>query len=195
MTTAEPELGFLLEDFQTPDPQLADRFNEVARSILRRIAAKRSYGLSDDVINDVVQEAFLSLLNPNLVRFDSSRGTASHYLQGRVLNAVKTTQVAYGLRRTGSDFEAEPQREYVPIDDEMPLVSTHGVDVDAILARQSLEKLFANVDRSIFDACVRVYGDDESQSAVAEEMNISRFALARQMTAANAAAAQILMAA
>src|SRR5580692_10206823 len=135
MTTAEPELGFLLEAFQLSEPQLCDRFDEVARPILRRMAAKNGYGLPADAIEDVVQETFLALCAPKLLKFDSSRGTANQYLLGRVLNAVKTTQVAFGLRRSGSDFEAEPQRQFVSIETDMELVSPRGVPVDAILAR------------------------------------------------------------
>lgn len=195
MTTAEPELGFLLEAFQLQNSQLTERFDEVARPILRRMAARHGYGLPADVLDDVVQETFLALSNPDLQKFDSNRSTASQYLHGRVLNAVKTTQVAHGLRRAGSDFDAEPQREFVPIVDEKELVSTHGIPVDAILAGHTLQKLFTQVDTGIFNACLRVYGDDESQAAVAADMNMSRFALARQLAAAKATAVQTLMAA
>jgi hypothetical protein len=192
--TAEPELGFLLEAFQKHNPKLSKRFHEVARPILRRMAAKHSYGLPVDVIEDVVEETFVSLLNPKLLKFIASGATPSQYLQGRVLNAVKTTQVAYGQRRAGSDFETEPQRQYVPLEDELELVSSHGIPVEAIHAGHTLQKMFASVDSGIFNACLRVYGDDESQASVAADMNITRFALARQLMAAKATASQMLAA-
>jgi hypothetical protein len=34
---------------------------------------------------------------------------------------VKTTQVAFGLRRSGSYFEAEPQRQFVSIETDIPM--------------------------------------------------------------------------
>jgi DNA-directed RNA polymerase specialized sigma24 family protein len=194
LTTAEPELAFLLEAYQLRDPELSERFDEVARPILRRMAGRHGYGLAKDVIDEVVQETFLSLSNRELQRFDPARSTASQYLLGRVLNAVKTTQIVHGLRRAGSEFDNEPQREFVPIDD-LELESTLDVPVNAIQARHTVQKIFAGIDARIRTACMRVYGDDESQGSVAADMNMSRFALARKLSGAKTMAIQIMMAA
>ena len=114
MSTAEPELGFLLEAFQlsNPAPAVCERFDEMARPILERMAAKHGYGLAADLIEEVVQETFLALANPELKKFNSAEATPSQYLHGRILNAVKTTQIANGLRRAGSNFDAESQRRF-----------------------------------------------------------------------------------
>lgn len=193
-TIAEPELGFLLEAFQLRDSDLAERFDAAARPILKRMAKKHGWGLPPDAFEDVVQEAFLSLSNPTHIPFDAARGTPSQYLQGRLKNAVKTIQIVYGLRRTGTDFEKEPQREFVPFDD-VSLNCPMGIPVDAIHSRHTLQKMFAGVDDDLRSACLRVFGDDESQSEVAADLNMSRFALARKMSSVCATALQMVAAA
>ena len=194
MTTTEPELTFLLEAYQLRDPELSERFNDVARPILCRMARRHGWGLSKDALDDVVQETFLSLSNPELLPFDSSRSTASQYLLGRLLNAVKTIQTVHGLRRSGSDFDNEPQREFVPIED-LELTSTLGVPVNAIEARHTVQKVFARIDGRIRSACMRVFGETESQKAVAADLNMSRFALARKLSGVRTMAIQMLAAA
>jgi len=194
VNTAEPELSFLLEAYQLRDLQLSERFAEVSRPVLRRMARRHGYGLPNDAFADVIQETFLSLSNPELLRFDPSRSTASQYLLGRVLNAVKTIQIVYGLRRAGSDFDNEPQREFVPIED-LELTSTLDVPVNAIQARHTVQKIFAGIGGGIRIACMRVYGDDESQESVAADMNMSRFALARKLSGLKAMAVKMMAAA
>ena len=191
MAADESELAFLLEAYQNRDPELSERFDEVARPILRRMAGLHSYGLAVDVRDDVVQETFLSLSNSELQPFDPGRSTASQYMLGRLLNAVKSIQIVHGLRRAGSDFDNEPQREFVPIDD-LELESTLGVAVNAIQARHAVQKIFAGIDTSIRIACMRVYGEDESQESVAAGMKMSRFALARKLSSAKAVALHML---
>ena len=191
MNIAEPELDFLLEAYQLRDPEFSERFNDVARPIMWSMGRRHGWGLPKDVINDVVQEAFLSLSNPELLPFDASRSTATQYLLGRVLNAVKTIQIVHGLKRSGSDFENEPQREFVPIDD-LELTSTLGVPVNAIQARHTVQKIFARIDSGLRDACMRVLGDNESQASVAADMNMSRFALARKLSAIKTMAIQMI---
>jgi DNA-directed RNA polymerase specialized sigma24 family protein len=194
VNTAEPELAFLLEAYQLRDPELSERFHDVAAPILRRMAKRHGYGLPKHAIDDVIQETFLSLSNSEILLFYPSRSTASQYLLGRVLNAVKTIQIIYGLRRAGSDFDSEPQREFVAIED-MNLTSTLDVPVGAILARHTVQKVFASLDGGLRSACMRVYGDDESQESVAADMNISRFALARKLSGVKAMALHMMAAA
>lgn len=194
MSAAEPDLSSLLQAFQLPDPNIYDSFDEVVRPILRRMAAAHSYGLPKDVLDEVVQEAFLSLYNPNLQRFNLATSTANQYLLGRVLNAVKTTQISHGLRRSGSDFDNEPQREFVPLED-ANLTSTMGVPLEAIQARQTVQRIFAKIDGGMQTAIMRVYGEDESQEAVAADMKISRFALGRKLSGVKIAALQMMAAA
>jgi hypothetical protein len=193
-TATEPELGFLLEAYQLRDPELSERFHDIAAPILRRMARRHGYGLPNDAFDDVVQEAFLSISNSELVPFDPSRSTARQYLLGRVLNAVKTIQIVHGLRRAGSDFDKEPQRQFVPIED-LELTSTLDIPVNAIQARHTVGKIFAELDGGILIACLRVYGDDESQESVATEMRMSRFALARKLSGVKAVALQMMAAA
>lgn len=177
---SEIELAFLLEAFQLPEPQLSEEFYAVAKPVLSRMAQKHGYGLPEDLLEEVVQEAFLALRNPAHVSFDAERGTAQQYLLGRVLNAVKTVQVAYGMRRTGSDFESEPQREFVPIDD-LELPASGGINVNAMHADQLVDRIFSGVEDELRSACFRVWVDDEPQSSVADDLGVSRFALARKL--------------
>lgn len=189
MPTTEPELAFLLGAYQLRDQYLAEQFDAATRPLLRSMARKRAWGLPKDAIEEVVQEVFLALLKPGAVSFDPQRGTARQYLMGRLLNAVKSVQIANGLRRTGSDFEEEAQREFVPLDDaRMPLSNV--IPFAAINARQLVGKMFADAGAEFQDACLRVWGDGESQAAVAEEMGLTRFALARKLVAVKATSVQ-----
>jgi hypothetical protein len=191
---SEPELGSLLAAYQLLNPELSEQFEAAANPILRRMANKHGHGLPKDAIEDVVQETFMSLVNPDLVAFDASRGTVIHYLQGRLLNAVKTVQVAFGLRRNGSDFENEPQREFVCVDD-LELVSQRGIRFEEIQARHTLRKLFKDVDAITLEACMRAYGEGEPQTTVAADLKINRFALARKFSVIRASALQMAAAA
>ena len=191
--TGEPALGFLLEAYQLLNPELSTQFEFVAGPILRRMAAKHRFSLPKDAINDVVQETFLSLINPNVVAFDAARGTASMYLQGRLLNAVKAVQVANGLRRTGSNFDEESQREFVCVDD-LELVSSRGVSFNEIQARLTVQKIFKDLDSDFREACMRVYVEGEPQSSVASDLKMSRFALARKLSVVRANALQLMAA-
>ena len=74
-------------------------------------------------------------------------------------------------------------------------MSPRGINENAIHDCHTVQKIFAQADPSILKACVRVYGEEESQVAVAADMKMSRFALSTQMSAATAMAVQILAAA
>jgi len=178
--TVESKLALLLDAYQHRDQHLSETFDRMARPLLRRMAKKRSRGLSADVVEDIVQEVFLALTNPATVRFDPDRGTAVQYLSGRLLNAVKTMQTGYGLRRCGSDFDLEAQRSFVPLDD-LQLSAANDISLAAINARQVVKKIFAGVPVSLEQACRRIWAEGEPQSAVALDLGISRFALGRRL--------------
>jgi DNA-directed RNA polymerase specialized sigma24 family protein len=194
MFVAEPELRLLLEAYQLRNPELSERFYNVAKPILWRIAKKYGWGLPKHAIEDVVQETFLTLSNPQLLPFVATQSTARQYLSGHARNAVKTVQVQHGLRRSGSDLDKEPQREFVQIDD-LELNSPRGIPVSAIQARHTLDKLFAGFSPDLREACMRVFGEDESQASVAEEVGMNRFAFARRFAGVKAIAMQMAAAA
>src|ERR1035437_6963645 len=106
-----------LQAFQLRDPLLSEELYAVVGPQLRRWAKRKGWGLPKDAIEEVVQEVFLSISKPATVRFDRTRGTATEYLTGRLLNALKTIQTVHGLRRIGSDFDVEAQREFLRVDD------------------------------------------------------------------------------
>ena len=158
------------------------------------MAAKHGYGLPYDAIEYVVQETFLSLANCKLVRFDASRGTASAYLQGCLMNAVKTVQLSHGLKRTRTDFDDEDQREFVSVDD-VELISARGVRFNEIQARLTVQKIFRDVPPQVQEACMRVYAEGEAQTSVAADLKMNRFALARKISAVRVNALQMVAAA
>jgi DNA-directed RNA polymerase specialized sigma24 family protein len=178
--TAELELAQLLEAYQLRDPYLSEAFDQAARPVLRRMAKKRCRGLPADAVEDVVQEVFLALANPSTVRYNPARGTAIHYLSGRLMNAVKTMQVGHGLRRYGSDFNTEAQREFVSLDD-LELSGVSGISLAAINARQVVHRIFADVPVGLEQACRRVWAEGEPQATVALDLGMSRFALGRKL--------------
>jgi hypothetical protein len=185
----ERDLDDLLEAFQLRDPLLSEEFHAVASPQLRRWAKRKGWGLPKDAIEEVVQEVFLSISNPATVRFDRTRGTAMEYLTGRLLNALKTIQTVHGLRRLGSDFAVEAQREFLQVDDP-ELMSSNVIPFEAINARQLLKKMFAGMDAVVFEACRRIWAEDEPQAAVAEALGMGRFALARKLATVKALSVQ-----
>ena len=185
----ERDLDDLLEAFQLRDPLLSEEFHAVASPQLRRWAKRKGWGLPKDAIEEVVQEIFLSISNPATVRFDRTRGTATEYLTGRLLNALKTIQTVHGLRRLGSDFAVEAQREFLRVDD-LELMSSNVIPFEAINARHLVKKMFAGTEATVFEACSRVWAEDEPQAAVAEDLGISRLALARKLATVKALSVQ-----
>jgi len=148
------------------------------------MARRHGYGLPNGVLEEVVQEAFLALVNPSLAPFSRTggRGTARQYLLGRLLNAVKTVQVREGLRRTGSDFEAEAQRQFVPLEDAV-VPPAFGASLSAIHARHLVSRMFAGLGADVAQACRRVWAEGEPLAAVALDLGMSRIALARKLSA------------
>jgi DNA-directed RNA polymerase specialized sigma24 family protein len=185
----ERNLDDLLEAFQLRDPLLSEEFHALAGPKLRRWARRKGWGLPKDAIEEVVQEVFLAVSNPVTVRFDRTRGTATEYLTGRLLNALKTIQTVNGLRRLGSDFNSEGQREFVPIDD-LELMSANVIPFEAINARHLVRKMFTGMEATVLEACRRVWVEDEPQAAVAETLGMSRFALARKLATVRALSVQ-----
>jgi DNA-directed RNA polymerase specialized sigma24 family protein len=189
MPVADPEFAFLLDAYRQRDPLLSETFDAAVRPLLRRMARKRLGRLPDDAVSDIVQEVFLGLLNPETAPFDVARGTMKRYLLGRVLNAVKTVQISWGLRRSGSDFDTEPQRQFVPLQ-EWETVSAGYLPLGQLHAREMADKVFAGLDPEMERACTRVWADHEPQADVALDLGISRFALARRLAAIKTASAK-----
>lgn len=185
----ERDLDDLLEGFQLRDPLLSEEFHAVVGPQLRRWVKRKGWGLPKDTIEEVVQEVFLSISNPVTVRFDRDRGKATKYLTDRMLNALKTIQTVHGLRRLGSDFALEAQREFLRVDD-LDLISTNVIPFEAINARHLVKKMFAGMDATVFEACRRVWAEDEPQAAVAEALGMGRFALARKLATVKAQSVQ-----
>jgi len=73
---SDTELRLLLHGFQTRHPEQAEQFFTAVVPILRRLARRCAKNLSSDIHEEVVQETFARLLQPGLVRFDATRGTA-----------------------------------------------------------------------------------------------------------------------
>lgn len=169
-----------LQAFQLRDPLLSEELYAVVGPQLRRWAKRKGWGLPKDAIEEVVQEVFLSISKPATVRFDRTRGTATEYLTGRLLNALKTIQTVHGLRRIGSDFDVEAQREFLRVDD-LELMSSNVIPFEAINARHLVKKMFADMDATVFEACLRVWAEVEPQTAVAEALGMGRFTLARKL--------------
>jgi DNA-directed RNA polymerase specialized sigma24 family protein len=189
MPVADPEFAFLLDAYRQRDPLLSETLDAAVRPLLRRMARKRLGLLPKDAVSDIVQEVFLGLLNPQTAPFDAARGTMKSYLLGRALNAVKTVQISWGLRRAGSDFETEPQRQFVPLQEWEP-ISAGALPFGQLHAREMAAKVLAGLDPQMGRACTRVWADDEPQADVALEMGISRFALARRLAAIKTASAK-----
>ncbi|TAN24252.1 MAG: hypothetical protein EPN33_00320 [Acidobacteria bacterium] len=178
----DDELGRLIEAYQRRDFSQFEEFHSVVRPELLRMARKRSYGLAVDVIDEVVQEVFLGLIDPSLVRLRDVNCTARQYLVGRVSNAVKKVRVRQGLRRTGIYPDPGCGREFVAFDEAAvaPVLSDLSV---AIQARQLLAAIFAGFGGGVVLACCRVWCEHEPLAAVALDLGVSRFALARKLMA------------
>jgi len=189
MNTADPELAFLLEGYRLRDPELSKKFDVAVRRLLRRMARKLRGTLPEDAIEEVVQEVFLGLLNPLSAEFDSQRGTVEKYLLGRVLNAVKTVQVSRGLRRAGSNFDNEPQRQFLPLED-YETTGTSTFPFHPLHAQLMVRKIFAGFGDDLERAGLRVWGNRESQATVASDLGMSRFALSRKLAAVKTTSAK-----
>lgn len=179
------EFAFLLEGFQSEDPARSTRFDKVARPLLFRLAKRHNWGLSEDQLEEVVQEAFLCLLRKGVVRFNPQRGDVAQYLLGRLLNAVKTVRAQYGLKRAaGVGVSVELERV------ENALLSKSVVSIEAINSRQVARRILLNLEPALKEACYRVLADHEPKTVVAADLRLNRFALARRIRAVKVFALQ-----
>jgi hypothetical protein len=182
---AESALDSLLLGFQSRQTEPSEAFVKAVSYRLRTTARRYLPDLPDDVQEELIGETLLLLLQPDLARFDPSRGSAWNYIYGFALNAAKNIRSMYGRRRK-REQDAAVQVTFTP--QEVPLEELG----ETILAEDPTEEyqrqiavgeVLAKAPLATRIALERIYFDDQPRVRVAAELKIDRFTLQRQLVA------------
>lgn len=122
MPAAQAELDSLLPQFISGDPKAAEKFPLIANPLLKKFARRFAPDIATDLLEEIVQEAYLYLVNGGGREFDSRRGTARKFLFGVVLNAAQRVRSDYcapgqRTRRRSNDIAERDELAIVPFDE------------------------------------------------------------------------------
>lgn len=188
----------LLSRAQTVGPNARaaqDRIVDVFGNKLSNLTAStcRRYFLKDQEREDVLAETYQQLLNPAITRFDAGRGKPEHYFKGRVQNAARKIMVQLGARRRKAvlaegvgtedrqDETARPEsgsagKHYLtPPPPPSPAQEAEMHDMVEFIMGQASPHV-----RKALQLC---YWDEWPLLAIAAQLQVSRFALAREIRA------------
>jgi DNA-directed RNA polymerase specialized sigma24 family protein len=181
---AESALDSLLLGFQSRQTELSEAFVKAVSHRLRTTARRYLPDLPDDIQEELIGETLLLLLQPDLARFDASRGSAWNYIYGFALNAAKNIRSMYGRRRKREQDTAvavTPTPQQVSLDEVSETIPAK--DPTEYQRRIAVEEVMAKAPPTMRVALERIYFDDQPRVRVAAELKIDRFVLQRQLVA------------
>jgi DNA-directed RNA polymerase specialized sigma24 family protein len=182
---AESALDSLLLGFQSRQTELSEAFVKAVSHRLRTTARRYLPDLPDDIQEELIGETLLLLLQPDLARFDASRGSAWNYIYGFALNAAKNIRSMYGRRRKREQDTAvavTPTPQQVSLDEVSETIPAKD-PTEEYQRRIAVEEVMAKAPPTMRVALERIYFDDQPRVRVAAELKIDRFVLQRQLVA------------
>ena len=162
------------------------------RHKLRELAIRtcRRYYLHAQESDDVLAETFLQIFNPEIVRFAASRGEPQNYFRGLVQNAARKIMAQLGARRRKrSPSEATAADSQQGGSAQGPGSVMYGRRAHPALpspvrsaeVRDTVKFVLDQASPRVRRALELCYWEDWSVQRIAEELGMSRFALAREI--------------
>lgn len=183
---AESALDSLLLGFQSRQTEPSEAFVKAVSHQLRTTARRYLPDLPDDIQEELIGETLLLLLQPDLARFDPSRGSVWNYIYGFALNAAKNIRSMYGRRRPQHERNAAVPMTPIPLQVSLEEVSETIPAEDPTeeyQRRLAVKEVLAKAPPTTRIALERIYFDDQPRVRVAAELKIDRFVLQRQLVA------------
>lgn len=190
-TSRYPIPNQLLLDFLNHVSYAAEEFPKVARPFLLAVARRRAPDLPVDLRQDIVSETFALLLMIPESAFNPAIGPAKSFLALQVRSAIRRVRADYcppgqrtrPLTRTPTVAEDDRPR-VVPIDDLPPREEPRNrYVVQQFDACCDAKTLLAKAPPSVAVALHRIHIMGEGLSEVSGALGVSRFAMARAITA------------
>jgi RNA polymerase sigma factor (sigma-70 family) len=174
--------------FQSGDPQAADEFQRVIRPYLTNLARKVGRQLPDDIQEEIVQQTCLDLLGNSKMKFDPGRANAKKFLVLAVRNAFRKVRADYcppgsPTRPAKLDSRAEDRKYVVLSIDELPDSAYPNSSHEQTVRRCEVASILRLAPEPVAVALERIHYSGDALSEIAEDLNMSRFRLSRQISA------------
>lgn len=174
--------------FQAHDPGATDDFERFIRPYLINLSRRIAPQLPADLHEEVAQQTCLNLLGKSAMKFNPKRATAKMFLVLAVRNALRQVRADYcppGIitrptKRTENaeiassgitSIEALPESDYATSSDQ------------EIIRRCEVNSLLRLAPPPVAVALERIYYSGDKLIDVAEDLDISRFKLSREIAA------------
>ena len=192
MPTRDPiDPAQVLRDFQNGVPNAELTFLSVFGPYIENVARSRcaAHGLRQpEDVEDVTQETFRLLLDPQITRYENVMSPVKSYVAGHVYNAARITAVAY---RHGPSTSSTPVHVTLDNADELPAPSNGVAEAEFRLLLHDIAKGTDATSRSILSA---VHAENATVVEVAARFHLTRFQVHRRLNAIYAVARSVLAA-
>ncbi|MBC8029215.1 MAG: sigma-70 family RNA polymerase sigma factor [Pyrinomonadaceae bacterium] len=189
ISTEDPKrFDVCLVRFQARDSLATEEFQTLVYPYLINLAHKIGRELPEDLRPEIVQQTCLNLLGNSKMKFDPQRGTAKKFLVLAVRNAFRKVRTDYcppgnPTRPTKQDGAEESGDGIVVPIDEVPESAYSDSCGDGIIAHCEVNSLLKLAPPRVAVALERIYFSGETLIEVAEDLNMSRFKLSRDISA------------
>jgi hypothetical protein len=189
MTTLSVEarrFGECLVRFQSGDSTGIAEFEVLVRPYLTNLARKIGRQLPDDIQEEIVQQTCLDLLGNSKLKFDPRRATAKKFLVLAVRNAFRKVRADYcppgNTSRPRKSKDQKTIQTVVSIEDldESKYATSCWQEV---ITRSEVNSLLRFAPPPVALSLERIYYSGDKLFEVAEDLDISRFKLSREIAA------------
>lgn len=173
--------------FQAHDPRATDDFERLIRPYLINLSRRIAPQLPADLHEEVAQQTCLNLLGNSATKFNPNRATAKMFLVLAVRNALRQVRADYcppGNITRPTKFTANDEIANSDISIEELRESDYATSSgQEIITRSEVNSLLRLAPSPVAVALERIYYSGDKLIDVAEDLDISRFKLSREIAA------------
>ena len=158
---------------------LYGQFHGLIISLARRVCSGGGYA-PVTIADDAAGETYRMLLDPEIQRYEPTRGTVIQYIAGLVRNATKITLRRLGLIGFGPT-DAVGSRKFTPADPADQPARDDGLRI--VEDADAAEVVLARANETIRFALVQKHWLDRPVAVTADQLGMTRFTLARRTRA------------
>ena len=189
--TDTPETTTRLNDcllrFQAHDPRATDDFETLICPYLINLSRRIAPQLPADLHEEVAQQTCLNLLGNSAMKFNPKRATAKMFLVLAVRNALRQVRADYcppGIITRPTKLAEDDEMSFGVISiEELPESDCATSSGQEIIMRCEVNSLLRLAPPPVAVALERIYYSGDKLIDVAEDLDISRFKLSREIAA------------